>query len=79
MSIKTVAFGGKHTPEQVLLNAIEHVHEYGAQCVVVVLLDGDDYIQTSHSDGSATTKVGLLEWGKRRLMAMCEGENDDRP
>lgn len=65
MSVETFAFGGKHTPEQVLVDVLNDGNE--KKCLVVVYLDGDDYIQTAWSDGSMLGRMGMLDVAKLRM------------
>ncbi len=74
MSIKVVDFGGKLTPEQLLLRCMEHASR--AKILCVVMLDEDDYILTGASDGSALKKLGLLDVFKDRLMETMD-DNDE--
>ncbi len=72
MTIKVVDFGGKLTPEQLLLRCMEKAST--TKIVCVVMLDGDDYILTGASDGSSLKMLGLLEVFKARLL---EAMDDD--
>ena len=58
-NIRTGAFGNKHTPKQLLLDALNHADDM--QVCVVVHLDKDDYVLTSWSDGSSLKRMGMMQ------------------
>lgn len=66
--VRTIAFGGKRTPEQALIGAMEDELFEGAKIAVVVFLDKDEGINTCWSDGSLLKRIGLLEFAKRRMI-----------
>ena len=72
MSISTAAFGGKHTPKQVLLDALEKTED--CQCLVVVYLDSNDYVMTSWSDGSMLQRMGMMDVAKLRMFDAAQDE-----
>ena len=65
-SVTTIAFGNKHTPHQTLIDATAKID--GVQTVVVVMLDADDYVVTSWSDGSMLKRLGMLDIAKLRMI-----------
>jgi len=69
MNIKTAAFGDKRTPTQVLISAQQDAENY--DCVVVVVLDKDGYVDSAWSDGSALKRMGMLDVAKVRMMKKC--------
>ena len=73
MSIITAAFGGKHTPKQVLLDALEHAESF--QCCVVVYFDADDYVNTAWSDGSMLQRLGMLDIAKLRMIDAAQDDD----
>lgn len=70
--LKTANFGNRHTPCQVLIDALHEAED--AKACIVVLLDKDDYIRTGWSDAWTTTRVGLLEFAKQRIIALASEE-----
>lgn len=72
MSIKVVDFGGKLTPDQLLLRCMEKSST--AKIVCVVMLDADDYILTGASDGSALKKLGMIDVFKDRLVRSMDDD-----
>ncbi len=60
-TVSTVAFGGKMTPEQTLLNAQQRNEEHAFQRVIVVAVDRDGDVHLSTSSGNGLEHVGLLE------------------
>ncbi len=73
-SVTTIAFGNKHTPHQTLIDAMSHID--GVQTVIVVMLDEDDYVVTSWSDGSMLKRLGMLDMAKLRMID--EGQEDEQ-
>ena len=74
MTVETAAFGGKHTPKQVLLDAMGHAESF--KCCVVVYLDDDDYVNTSWSDSSMLTRMGMMDVAKLRMFD-ASGDDDE--
>lgn len=72
MTIKVVDFGGKLTPDQLLLRCMEKSST--AKIVCVVMLGEDDYVMTGASDGSCLKKIGMLEMFKDRLVRSMDEE-----
>lgn len=72
MSAKLVTreFGGRHSPQQVLVDAMQYVD--GAQCLVVAFIDKDGYICSSWSDSSVTTRLGVLDVAKHRMIDLSK-------
>ena len=66
MSIKVGDFGGKMTPDQLLLKCMEKSST--AKIVCVVMLGADNHIMTGASDGSCLKKLGMLELFRDRLI-----------
>ena len=66
MSISTAAFGGKHTPKQVLLDALDHAGDF--KCCVLVYVDQNDYVYTAWSDGSMLMRMGMMDVAKIRML-----------
>lgn len=63
-NVKTTNFGDKHSPSQVLIDALDKAGT--AKTVIVIILDEEDYIQTSWSDSTSLVRLGLLETAKYR-------------
>lgn len=74
-NLKTAAFGGKRTPQQSLIGAMEDDRFADAKIAVVVFLDADDGINTCWSDGSLLKRIGLLEFAKRRMIDLSIEED----
>jgi len=75
-NIRTAAFGNKHTPKQVLLDALNQSDDM--KVCVVVHLDKDDYVITSWSDGSSLKRMGMMQAAALRMLdAAQEGESDE--
>lgn len=73
MNVETFSFGGKHTPEQTLISALNNDDD--KQCVVIVYLDRDGYVKTVWSDGSMLGRIGMLDVAKTQMLeAAQEGE-----
>jgi hypothetical protein len=66
-NITPVAFGNKFTPEQVVLDVLEKAKT--AKHVIIVVIDENDFVDTSWSDGYITTHLGMLAWAQQRLVA----------
>lgn len=64
MSVSTIPFGNKHTPDQVLIDAMNTK----AKMVVVVILDEHDCIEVAWSDGSVLKRLGMLEIAKIHMV-----------
>lgn len=69
-NVKTIPFGNRHSPKQVLIDAMEHADT--AKMLVVVMLDGEDYVQTSWSDGSMLARVGMCDVAKGRMIEAAQ-------
>ena len=74
-NIRTAAFGNKHTPKQLLLDALNHADDM--KICVVVQLDKDDYVLTSWSDGSSLKRMGMMQIAALRMMDATQEEYDD--
>jgi len=72
--VSTAAFGGKHTPRQVLIDALNHTDRF--KCCVVVCLDDEDYVHTSWSDGSSLKRMGMMEVAKLRMFNAADEQDD---
>lgn len=73
--IETVAFGGRHTPTQVLIDALNNAETF--KCCVVVYLDDEDYVQTTWSDGSMLMRIGMMDVAKLRMLDASEEQEKD--
>jgi hypothetical protein len=73
MSISTAAFGGKHTPKQVLLDALNHADDF--KCCVLVYVDQNDYVYTAWSDGSMLKRIGMMDVAQIRMLEA--GQEDE--
>ena len=72
-NIKTIPFGNKHTPEQTLLDALNSAED--AECIVIVQMTKDGYVETSWSNGSLAMRLGMLDMAKVRMFDIGqEGE-----
>ena len=72
MSIKVVDFGGKLTPDQLLLRCMEKSST--AKIVCVVMLGDDNYIMTGASDGSCLKKLGMIDVFRDRLIKSMDDD-----
>jgi len=72
-NLETAQFGNKHAPEQTLIDVLSNID--GAKVVVVVMLDKDDYVQTSWSDGSMLMRIGMMDVAKIRMLEA--GQEDE--
>lgn len=73
-NVKTIAFGNRHTPKQVLIDAMDQAET--AKLCVVVMLDADDYVQTAWADGSMLSRVGMLDAAKLRMIDAAQEDED---
>lgn len=64
-NLETAQFGDKHTPDQTLIDAMNNLGD--AKMVVVVVLDDEDYVRTSWSDGSLLKRMGMMDMAKTRM------------
>lgn len=72
MTIEVVDFGGKLTPEQLLLRCMEKASTTKILCVI--MLGEDDYIMTGASEGSCLKKIGMIEMFKDRLVRSMDDD-----
>jgi len=72
--LKTAAFGNRHTPRQLLIDALEKVEK--AKMAVLIYVDENDYIISGWSDGSLLKRIGMLDVAKLR---MIESGSEDEP
>lgn len=72
-NIRTAVFGGRHSPEQVLLDALNHAEHM--QCCVVIYFDKDEFIQTSWSDGSMLQRMGMAQVAALRMLEVAQEED----
>ncbi len=72
MTVKVVDFGGKLTPDQLLLRCMERSST--AKIVCVIMLTDDDYILTGASDGSALKKLGMIDYFKDKLLKSMDDD-----
>ena len=71
-NIRTAAFGNKHTPKQLLLDALNHADQM--QICIVIQLDAEDCVQTSWSDGSLLSRMGMTQVASLRML---DAEQED--
>lgn len=69
-NVKTIAFGNRHTPKQVLIDAMEHAET--AKMCVVVMLDADEYVQTAWASSSMLSRIGMLDVAKLRMIDVAQ-------
>ncbi len=75
-NLAAVAFGGKKNPKQVLVDALSIADTMKG--IVVVALMEDDELLSASSSCSALTRLGMLDYGKFKLMeSMHEPDDDD--
>ena len=68
MTVEVFAFGDQHTPEQVLLKALQDCKEGSPyKSVIVVAIDEDDYITSGWSNSSALSRLGMLDMCMERI------------
>lgn len=72
LTVTTHSFGDRHTPQQVLIDALEQADDM--QVVVIVYLDKEDFIHSGWSDGSSLKRIGMLETVKSSIL-----ESQDEP
>ncbi len=72
--IATAAFGGKHTPRQVLLDALEDADTF--KCCVLVCVDDEDYVNAGWSDGSMLKRMGMMDVAKLRMLDAAQEDED---
>lgn len=70
MSVETVAFGNRHTPEQILLDALQQTKHM--KTIVLVYMDNDRYVHSAWSQGMSVERIGLLELAKLRQVELMQ-------
>jgi hypothetical protein len=68
-------FGGKRTPEQVLIDALSECESY--EQVVVVAVDKEGAIRTGWSQGSNLEFIGMLTFATERMCQRAAYDPDD--
>lgn len=69
MSISTAPFGGKTSPKQTIIDALELSEDVDVEIAVVVVLTKENKIvSTGWSDGSLLKRLGMLEMAKHQMI-----------
>lgn len=72
-NIRIAAFGNKHAPKQILLEALNIVDDM--KCCVVVQLDKDDFVVTSWSNGSMLARMGMMQVAALRMLDAAQDDD----
>lgn len=73
-NIRVGAFGGKHTPRQLLLDTLNCTDNM--QILVVSYLDQKGFIQTGWSTGDLTKRIGMLEISKLQMIELAKEQEE---
>lgn len=74
-NVEVGRFGNKHTPEQVLLGALNHADDL--EILVISMLSKDGYIHTSWTGGLLSQRLGIMDFSQRKMMDISMEEEDD--